>query len=79
MRAHDDTYFALLLLWKTLKQIALQVMIIIVPYQREGERLEIYCFSMNKIILKYIPVLPLMYYITNKNSAQKHNQNHPSH
>lgn len=37
------------------------------PYEGEGERLEIYCFSLNTIILKYIPILPLMYYITNKN------------
>lgn len=77
----------LLLLHETLKQTALQVKIIIVPYKGEGKRLEIHCFSMNTIILKYIAILSLIYYITNKkswkNSAQKYNntvyQSHPSH
>lgn len=65
----------LLLLQKTLKQIALQIMIIIVPIEGEGERLEIYRFSINTIILKYIPVLPLMYYRTNKKSEKTQYKN----
>lgn len=60
----------LLLLQETLKQTALQVKIIIVPYEGEGERLEIHCFSMNTIILKYIAVLPLIYYITKKKAEK---------
>lgn len=43
VRTDDNTYFALLLLQEASKQIALQVIIIIVPYEGEGESL--YCYA----------------------------------
>lgn len=68
-------FLLLLLLQETLKQTALQVKIIIVPYKGEGKRLEIHCFSMDTIILKYIAILSLIYYITNKKAEKTQHKN----
>lgn len=42
VRSHDDTYSALQLLHEALKEITLQVIIITVPYEEEGESLDCY-------------------------------------
>lgn len=60
LRAYDDFLALTSVITEYLKIHCPSIMIIIVPYEGEGERLEICRFSINTTILKNVPVMLLM-------------------